>query len=199
MNKGFLFCNLSWRSQVFSLFLLLLISVFLFFGNSCNGFTNIDTYTSSPSPSPSMQSSSIAYEPESLPPLHQPALPRRKALLGEKEIVVEMAATSEQRRMGLSWRPSMKENEGMLLVMPYREEASIWMYGMGFSLDIIWIDKGRVTGITEKIPPPKDPFDYNLPSYYSPGKTEYVLEVNGGFSERHGIKIGDEFILKEEL
>jgi hypothetical protein len=56
---------------------------------------------------------------------------------------------------------------------------------MHIPLDLIWISDGRVAGITRNVPPT---FPDNL---NSSEPVTHVLEVPGGFADRHGIKAGD--------
>ena len=73
----------------------------------------------------------------------------------------------------------------MLFFMPAREVQTFCMRGMRLPLDLIWIDDGRVAGVTRNVP---RTFPGNLSS---PAPVTYVLEVPGGFADRHGIKAGD--------
>jgi len=67
------------------------------------------------------------------------------------------------------------------------------MREMEIPLDMIWIGaKCRVVDISVDIPPPDPdtPVD-DLPRYSPGGRAMYVLEINGGESERLGIGAGD--------
>jgi uncharacterized membrane protein (UPF0127 family) len=59
------------------------------------------------------------------------------------------------------------------------------MRGMRLPLDFIWISDGRVAGVTRNVPAT---FPGDL---ISPAPVTQVLEVPGGFADRHGIKTGD--------
>jgi uncharacterized membrane protein (UPF0127 family) len=135
----------------------------------------------------------FAFPRQAAAPVPQaPILFRQEAILriGELEIPVEIADTSEEHRRGLSGRPSLPESTGMLFVF---EEAGIyrfWMLNMHFPLDFIWIGSDqRVIGVTENAPPL---FDVSNPVWYAPSApAQYVLEVNAGFVRKHNIQIGD--------
>jgi uncharacterized membrane protein (UPF0127 family) len=99
----------------------------------------------------------------------------------------EVAADIKSRERGLSGRRSLPEGKGMLFV--YRDHGAriYWMKGMKFSIDIVWIDRGRVTGIERNAPVPQG----HLPLYSSGGPADHVLEVPAGWAGRHGAKRGD--------
>jgi uncharacterized membrane protein (UPF0127 family) len=104
-------------------------------------------------------------------------------------IRVEIADTYEKRKAGLMFRESLPENQGMLFIFDSEDYYSFWMKNMRIPLDIIWIDKDkRIVDIKADVPPCKDSCE-GLPSN---AKAKYILEVNVGFAERNGIKIGDE-------
>ena len=52
------------------------------------------------------------------------------------KIKVELAITPEARAQGLSGRPSLSENEGVLFVFDKPDKYSFWMKNMNFPLDI---------------------------------------------------------------
>ena len=140
------------------------------------------TATSSPSPSPY--------------PTPQPTLPTKKVTVGTTVINSEIADSENEQHWGLSWRPSLGENDGMLFVYDPAQTISMWMYGMFFNLDVIWIKGDEVVKISEDVPAPADPYNTDLPSYSSGQLVNYFLEVNAGFVEKHGIKTGDKITIE---
>ena len=128
----------------------------------------------------------------------QTPLPRKATLpqaesvlrIGELEIPVEIADTPLERSRGLSGRPYLDENRGMLFVFDQPGIHHFWMPEMHFSIDFVWIDaEKRIIGITENVPPLADAA---YPLWYAPpAPARYVLEVNAGFSRRHNIQIDD--------
>lgn len=84
----------------------------------------------------------------------------------------------------------LKENEAMLFVFPAAGFHSFWMKDMTFDLDFIWINNNRIVDLTENVS------HVNQTQIYMP-KTEVdnVLEVNAGFIQMYGIKIGDKVSL----
>ena len=108
--------------------------------------------------------------------------------IGAAQIDAEIADANEEIVQGLSTRTTLGENSGMYFVLEKREIAKFWMKDMLFSLDIIWIDDGKIIGIVKEAPTPSDK---DIPTYTSPGPVTHVLEVNAGFSKEHNIKVGD--------
>ena len=105
-------------------------------------------------------------------------------------IHVALSQTPEEITQGLSGTESMEENQGMLFVMPRGETPSFWMKNMRYSLDFVWIYDDRIIDISKDIPPPESP-DSPLQTYSPSMPITHVLELNGGWIERHGIEIGD--------
>lgn len=75
----------------------------------------------------------------------------------------------------------------MLFVYRDHRERAYWMKGMRFPIDIVWIDRGRVTGVVPNLPVPAGG---NLPIYPSRGPADRVLEVRAGWAARHGVERG---------
>jgi uncharacterized membrane protein (UPF0127 family) len=99
---------------------------------------------------------------------------------------VEVADTPYERELGLQYRRELEEDRGMLFVFPVEREQSFWMKNTPVSLDLIFIDsQQRIVGIIPRaVPFSTQTLSVNLPS-------RFVLEVNGGFSKRHGLQAGD--------
>jgi uncharacterized protein len=105
--------------------------------------------------------------------------------LGKVTVQAEAVRTPERLFLGLSYRKELPEGRGMLFFMPGKEVQSFCMRGMRLPLDLIWISDGRVAGIAGQVPA-TFPGELN-----SPVPVSHVLEVPGGFADRHGIKVGD--------
>ncbi len=147
----------------------------------------------SPIPSPSISpSSTITTSPSPSPyPTPQPVLPKKKVTVGTTVITSEIADDEDEQHHGLSWRQSLGENDGMLFVYDPAQGISMWMYGMLFNLDVIWVMGDEVVKIDKDVPAPENPYSTDIPSYSSGQSVNYFLEVNAGFVEKHGIKVGD--------
>jgi len=111
--------------------------------------------------------------------------------VNDTEILVEIADTPGKRAKGLSDRPSLPENQGMLFLFDKPDFYSFWMKDTLIPLDFIWIRDDKVVGITQNIKPE----EYQPPQVLTPEeKVEAVLEVNAGFIKKFDIKVGDKVL-----
>jgi len=105
---------------------------------------------------------------------------------GEVAVAVEVAATPQARSQGLMYRKDLGANAGMLFVFPSETEQSFWMKNTPLPLDMIFIGSDRrIVGIIAEA----KPFSLEARSVATPSR--YVLEVHGGFCQRHAISPGD--------
>lgn len=117
----------------------------------------------------------------------QPKLPIGEVVLetaprAPLTLKVEVASTDAQRQMGLMFRESLGEDEGMLFLFPTERHNSFWMHNTLIPLDMLFIDsEWKVVGIVERAEPLTD--DPRGVAKMS----QYVLEVPGGFAARHGL------------
>jgi len=110
---------------------------------------------------------------------------------------VEIADNSEEMSRGLMFREKMDADKGMLFIFEKEGEYPFWMKNTLIPLDIIWINENKeVVLITENAQPCQK--DHFCPSFKPSETAKYVLEINGGISEKIGLKIGDKanFLVK---
>jgi uncharacterized membrane protein (UPF0127 family) len=101
-------------------------------------------------------------------------------------VSVEVASRPATREYGLMFRKQMDENAGMIFVFNAPKHQTFWMKNTILSLDMIFADSsGKIIGVVRRA----EPFSENIDAV--DGDSQYVLEVNGGFCERHGVKAGD--------
>ena len=85
-------------------------------------------------------------------------------------------------------RKHLDENAGMIFVFPDAAPRTFWMHNTEIPLDMIFVNSSfRVIGIVTNAAPETD-----TPRSVE-GDARYVLEVNGGFCAKNGIKAGDRF------
>jgi uncharacterized membrane protein (UPF0127 family) len=102
-------------------------------------------------------------------------------------IDIELADTFQKREKGLMDRTSMKEDEGMLFIFDAEERQSFWMKNTHITLDIIFVNNDMtVVHIAENCEP------YSLKPIPSFEYARYVVEVIGGYTRKHQIKVGSE-------
>ena len=100
-------------------------------------------------------------------------------------VTVEVVRTEAEKIRGLSGRDGLAPGGGMLFVYEDPVRPLIWMRGMRFSLDILWIRDGRVVGLVQEAKPPAPG---EAPQVFAPPEeVQYVLEVPAGFAQRYGI------------
>lgn len=101
-------------------------------------------------------------------------------------IDIEIADTDYERTRGLMHRRALPADAGMLFIFDRAEVRSFWMRNTYIPLDILFIDeRKRVVAIAKRT----EPLSYTPIS--SLRKAQYVVEVNAGFCDEHGISLGD--------
>lgn len=102
------------------------------------------------------------------------------------KIDIEIADTDYKRQLGLMYRETMDEYQGMLFLFPLETFQSFWMRNTILSLDIIFVNSNKeIVNIHKNTTPFSDK------SYPSTAPSLYVVEVIAGFTEKHGINPGD--------
>lgn len=101
------------------------------------------------------------------------------------EVAVEIADKDKERMRGLMYRKALGADAGMLFVFDDVKVLRFWMKNTCIPLDMIFIaEDGTIVGIEENTPTlSEDTFTPNCPA-------KYVLEVNAGWTRKHGVKAG---------
>lgn len=109
-------------------------------------------------------------------------------------VSVEIVATPEKRNFGLMYRKELPESHGMLFLFPREQALSFWMKNTPLPLDIIFMNSSHtiVNIIANTEPFSEKPLPSGPPA-------QFVLEVNAGFCQRHGIKVGSQVELPNAL
>ncbi len=111
---------------------------------------------------------------------------------------VEMAATKAQIETGLMGRTSLGGRSGMLFDMGSgRTAPSFYMYRTLIPLDAIFLDENMYVVDIQSMTPCASEDSRACKIYTSRVPARYVLEVNAGFADKNGIKIGDKANLKD--
>lgn len=115
----------------------------------------------------------------------------------DKCVSVEVVQKEEELIRGLQFRKSLDLDRGMLFVFQKSWPYAFWMKDTLIPLDMIWLDDARKIVHIEHdvLPCTADP----CPSYPPKYEALYVLEINAGYAEELGLKLGDtaDFKLKE--
>ena len=104
---------------------------------------------------------------------------------GQVDVEAELVRTEHDTARGLMFRRHLSEDRGMLFDLRVRDDHKFWMHNTCIPLDLLFIDDdGLLVGIVENAPTLDDTSrGVGCPS-------RWVLEVNAGWSRRHGIKAG---------
>lgn len=124
--------------------------------------------------------------PAQTPREHGPAVVIHTRGNGRVRVEVEVARTDPQRMRGLMYRREMAEDHGMIFMFREASHQTFWMRNTLLPLDMIFIrpDNTILGVVRNATPETDDPRDV-------PGDSQYVLEVNGGFCQRHNVMDGD--------
>lgn len=136
-------------------------------------------------------------------------------------LTFELASTPDERAWGLMGRTSLPENQGMLFVYPRSQKMNFWMFNTFIDLSIAFLDDHQIVRevYTMKAYPekmdPKRPVktlsDIKQYSYSgeemrffrehavsSKGPRLFALEVNAGWFDRQGVRVGDHMLIDAE-
>lgn len=112
-------------------------------------------------------------------------------------LTVDLADDDRSRYQGLSNRAAMDEMHGMYFIFDAPVQSGFIMRDMLFALDILWIKNNLIVQIDKNLLPPNATGGVPIVVYPVEPIT-HVLEVNGGWSDRHSIQVGDPVVLKVE-
>ena len=112
-------------------------------------------------------------------------------------VFVEVSDDREEQVRGLMFRNHLPWNAGMLFAFNEEEPQTFTMKNTLIPLDMIFVDSSsKIIDIKENVPPCKQE---ECPSYPSREPAQYVLEVNAGFVQEKGVKIGDRLATLNEF
>ncbi|MEO1237320.1 MAG: DUF192 domain-containing protein [Planctomycetota bacterium] len=116
----------------------------------------------------------------------------RRVGIGGETFRLEVADTPEARFQGLSDRPEIAENGGMLFVFPDERERYFVMRRCLVPIDILFLapDGTVLNTHAMRLEPPGTP-EEDLERYASDGRTAIAIELAGGTIERLGVGPGD--------
>ena len=111
-------------------------------------------------------------------------LPRVTLSAGMHLINAQVAATPEQRTIGLMFRQEMPANEGLLFVFEQPAGQCFWMKNTLLPLTAAFVaDDGTIVNLADMKP-------QTLDSHCSAQPVRYVLEMNKGWFAKRGLKSG---------
>ena len=111
-------------------------------------------------------------------------LPSTRLSVGIYRIDAEVAQTPDERSIGLMFRRTMGDSEGMLFAFEEPAVQCFWMKNTLIPLAVAFIvDDGTIVNIDRMLPQTLDPHCSDKP-------VRYVLEMNDGWFGKRGIKAG---------
>lgn len=106
-----------------------------------------------------------------------------------QRFTVDVADTQEKQALGLMFRDSMPDDQGMIFLFPGEAMRSFWMKNTRIALDIFYFDSGlKLVSVSENTPPCRT---QRCPGYPSSGPAKYVLELNAGKAAELNVQTGD--------
>ena len=111
-------------------------------------------------------------------------LPRIQLQAGMHQIQAQVAATPDQRSVGLMHRAEMPQSEGMLFAFEQATQQCFWMKNTLLPLTAAFIaDDGTIVNLADMKPQTTD-------AHCSEQPVRWVLEMNQGWFAKRGIKAG---------
>lgn len=111
-------------------------------------------------------------------------LPRIQLQAGMHQMQVQVAATPDQRAIGLMHRAEMPQGEGMLFAFEQASQQCFWMKNTLLPLTAAFIaDDGSIVNLADMKPQTTD-------AHCSDQPVRWVLEMNQGWFAKRGIKAG---------
>ncbi len=111
-------------------------------------------------------------------------LPRIQLQAGMHQMQVQVAATPDQRAVGLMHRAEMPQTEGMLFAFEQATQQCFWMKNTLLPLTAAFIaDDGTIVNLADMKPQTTD-------AHCSEQPVRWVLEMNQGWFAKRGIKAG---------
>lgn len=107
---------------------------------------------------------------------------------GMHRIDAQVAATPQQRMIGLMHRKDMPMHEGMLFVFEEQSQQCFWMKNTLLPLSAAFVaDDGTIVNIADMKP-------QSTVSHCSNKPVRYVLEMNQGWFTKKGLKAGSKLL-----
>ncbi len=107
-------------------------------------------------------------------------------LVAGRPVPVRVSETPEDLQQGLMFTEDLPADEGMLFVFQRERILDFWMKNTPIPLSVAFIDrKGRIVAIERM-----EPLDEQT-MHTSRVPAIYALEMNAGWFQEHGVKVGD--------
>ncbi|HEX8989227.1 MAG TPA: DUF192 domain-containing protein [Rhodocyclaceae bacterium] len=112
------------------------------------------------------------------------AMPMMELTVGMYRIEAEVAATQDDRMLGLMHRKAMPQQHGMLFVFDANARHCMWMRNTLLPLAVAFLDEqGRIINVEEMQPQTDD-------NHCAAKPARYALEMNAGWFKQRGFGPG---------
>ncbi|MFO0702562.1 MAG: DUF192 domain-containing protein [Candidatus Andersenbacteria bacterium] len=105
------------------------------------------------------------------------------------ELTLAIADTDSERQLGLGNRDQLP-HDGMLFVFDQPARYGIWMKGMRFPIDIVWLRNGEVVHVVQDAQPQQGLTDAQLPIFSPPSDADAVVELASGRATQLKLSVG---------
>jgi uncharacterized membrane protein (UPF0127 family) len=113
--------------------------------------------------------------------------------MGHPELAVEIARTPDELLTGLSGRPTLTPDTGMLFDMGRTDLHGFHMVGVHFPLDILFVHATEhgawIFSVAHQVQP-GDPGPI-----MSPRPCRWIVEAPGGWCREHGVHVDDRMMM----
>ncbi len=115
-------------------------------------------------------------------------LQRVELSAGMHRIEAQVAASAQERQIGLMFRHEMPQHEGMLFVFEQPATQCFWMKNTPLPLTAAFVtNDGTIVNLADMKPMAED-------SHCSAKPVRYVLEMNHGWFTKKGLKAGSKLV-----
>lgn len=119
--------------------------------------------------------------------------------IGGHSFAVELALDEASRFQGLSDRPSIPDDGGMLFVFPGAQQRIFVMRRCLVPIDLVYLGpNGRIVRMHHMEVEPAETWHTPARQYPSCWPAQFAVELKGGTIDRLGLKIGDRIELPLE-
>ena len=120
-------------------------------------------------------------------------LPKVEIEVGGRRIAVELARTPEQQTLGMKYRKTLGEDEGVLFVFPRDRNLAFYMKDTYVPLSIAFIRSDGVIANIARMEP------RTTMTHRSRSPCRYAIEMPQGWFAAHGVNEGDRAIIPTDL
>jgi uncharacterized membrane protein (UPF0127 family) len=121
-------------------------------------------------------------------PQRKPLLSRQSppfVVINDETLFVKISSTPKERALGLMFRDSLPEKNGMLFIFEFEAKHTFWMKNTKIPLSIAFINsKYTVIDIQDMVPLSQEEHAPRFPCLFA-------LETNQHWFKKHGIRVGD--------